>query len=211
VLAACGRPEAVEPTSRAALPPHRELALDTTPKHARRLVPPEAFLRAYLSWFGGLAPVEVQKQARAHNLFEQWNDYLGAIGLPDYQLDVPRLAQSNVVMAATRGRLSEALCFRAAEHDFRRVRTADERVVFVFDAKPSPSFTEFADRFDTLHRLFLGYPVDLGPRDRLGRFYSLYQQIVANHVDGGRALSPDETAWAAVCTVLVQDPEAELY
>ena len=106
-------------------------AIDTTPKERRRLVPAEVYLRAYLTWFGGLAPLDVQQRAKARNLFDAWTDYLAALGLPDPKLDLPRASQSNTLMLATLGRLGEALCVRAAEHD--RKAAPDDRVVFAFE------------------------------------------------------------------------------
>jgi hypothetical protein len=175
------------------------------------MLPPEAFLRAYLTWFGGLAPAEVQKRAHGFDLFDTWSDYLAALGLPDYRVDFPRMSQSNTMMLATVGRLGEALCVRAVEHDLRSRTPLDQRVVFAFDPMPAPSLEQFASRFDVLHRTFLGYPVDLAPRDRLGRFYSLYQQVVAYHDGANSRLSSQEAAWAAVCAALVMHPEAQIY
>jgi hypothetical protein len=62
-----------------------------------------------------------------------------------------------------------------------------------------------------LHRTFLGYPLRLAPPDRLDRFHTLFTQVAARHAGAKQPLSADETAWAAVCTALVQHPEAELY
>jgi hypothetical protein len=184
--------------------------LDATPKQQRRMVPAEAFLRAYLTWFGGLAPLEVQKRAATGNLFDAWTDYLAVLGLPDYAHDFPRVTQSNTMMLATVGRLAEALCVRAAEHDLHANAPIDKRIIFAFDVPPHPTLAQFAVGFDVLHRTFLSYPAELAPPGRLGRFFSLYQQVVAYHSSSTR-LSPDETAWVAVCTALVMHPETELY
>lgn len=178
---------------------------------AGRMLPPEAFLRAYLTWFGGLAPIDVQKRAHGYDLFDTWTDYIAALGLPDYHVDFPRRTQSNTMMLATIGRLGEALCVRAVEHDLRGRASIDQRVVFAFDPMPTATLAEFAPRFDVLHRTFLGYPASLAPPDRLGRFFALYQQVVAFH-DGPKAqLTPQEAGWAAICTALVMHPEAEIY
>jgi hypothetical protein len=217
-LVACGPPRTVAPGPAAPLPAARATLVDATPKERRRLVPPEAYLRAYLGWFGGLAPLDVQGRARPRGLFDAWDDYLAALGLPDDRLDQPRANQSNTLMLATLGRLGEALCDRAAERDLHgKPPAADARVVFAFEltAKP-PTEAEFADRFDVLHRTFLGYPLHLAPPGRLGRFYALYQDVAARHGKDPKAarkapLTPDEAAWAAICVALVSHPEQELY
>lgn len=198
VLAACG---ASAVTTRP-MPPTREVMLDTTPKEKRRMLPPEVYLRAYLGWFGGLAPLDVQNRARPRGLFDAWDDYLSALGLPDYKIDLPRQGQTNTLMLATLGRLGEALCVRAAEHD---LHAHQPPVVFAFDPH-----AEFAVGFDVLHRTFLGYPVRLAPPDRAQKFHALFESVRARH-KAKNPLTPDETAWAAVCTALVQHPEAELY
>lgn len=209
LLAACGA-HTIQPSAPAPLPAAHEVTLDTTPKEKRRMVPPEVYLRAYLGWFGGLAPLEVQSRARPRGLFDVWADYLAALGLPDYKLDLPRQGQTNTLMLATLGRLGEALCVRAAEHDLHAKTPLDKRVVFAFEPVTTPSLADFAPRFDVLHRTFLGYPVRLAPPDRVAKFYALYGEIAARH-KAKNPLTPDETAWAAVCSALVQHPEAELY
>lgn len=201
-----------EPSAPQPLPATTTTLIDTTPKARRRMVPPEVYLRAYLTWFGGLAPLDVQNRARPRGLFDAWDDYLSALGLPDYMLDLPRQTQSNTLMLATLGRLGEALCTRAVEHDLHQKTPLDQRVVFAFDVTPhAPDDREFAERFDVLHRTFLGYPAALAPEGRIPRFHALYTQIAARHAGAKQPLSPDETGWAAVCTALVQHPEAELY
>jgi len=192
------------------LPPARAVAVDTSPKARPRMVPPEVYLRAYLTWFGGLAPLEVQARAKGKQLFDAWDDYLNALGLPDYRLDLPRQAQTNSLMLATFGRLGEALCVRAAEHDLHRAAKLEERVVFAFEPVRAPNSTQFAVGFDVLHRTFLGYPAKLAPDDRLARYFQLYQAVAARHARK-QPLTADETAWAAVCAALVQHPETELY
>ena len=209
LVAACGA-SSVKPSAPAPLPAEHQVALDTTPKEKKRMLPPEVYLRAYLGWFGGLAPLDVQNRARPRGLFDAWDDYLAALGLPDYKIDLPRQNQSNTLMLATLGRLGEVLCVRAAEHDLHARTPLDQRVVFAFDPVASPSLADFTTRFDVLHRTFLGYPVKLAPPDRVQKFYALYGAIVARH-KAKNPLSPDETAWAAVCSALVQHPEAELY
>ena len=210
VLAACAAGR-VAPSAPEPLPAHEERAIDTTPKEHRRMLPPEAYLRAYLGWFGGLAPLAVQQRARPRGMFDSWGDYLAALGLPDYKLDLPRQTQSNTLMLATLGRLGEALCVRAAEHDLHGKTPAAARVVFTFDAVASPDEAQFAARFDVLHRTFLGYPARLAPAARVPRYYALYRRVAAQHAGRKQPLGPDETAWAAVCAALVQHPEAVLY
>jgi hypothetical protein len=188
------------------MPPAKEIVLDTTPKERRRMVPPEVYLRAYLGWFGGLAPLAVQARAKPRGLFDTWDDYLAALGLPDYKIDLPRQGQTNTLMLATFGRLGEALCVRAAEHD---LHAKQPPVLFRFDPDVT-SFADFVPRFDVLHRTFLGYPVRLAPADRAKKFYALFTEVAAHHPKRN-PLNADETAWAAVCTALVQHPEAELY
>jgi len=211
LVCACGqRPDLIEPSDTQPLPAPTESTLDQSLKTRRRMVPPEVFLRAYLTWFGGLAPLEVVKRARGNDLFEQWVDYLVALGLPDYQLDTPRVTQSNPIMLAAIGRLGEALCVRSAEHDLHAHTPLEQRVVFAFDPMSEPSLPEFASRFDVLHRTFLGYPANLAPAGRVDRFFALHRQVAANHASNPK-LSPDELGWVAVCTALVEHPEAGLY
>jgi hypothetical protein len=209
-LVACGPPSVIAPTAPRPLPPHRELAVDTTPKARPRMVPPEVYLRSYLTWFGGLAPLDVQARARGKQLFDAWGDYLAALGLPDYRLDLPRQTQTNTLMLATFGRLGEALCARAAEHDLHGKTPLDQRVVFAFEPVDEPSEAQFAERFDVLHRTFLGYPAALAPPDRVVRYRALFRSVAAHH-KAKNPLSPSETAWATVCSALIQHPETELY
>jgi hypothetical protein len=205
LLTACTA-QTLAPSAPQQLPAPSASMIDTTPKARRRMVPPEVYLRAYLTWFGGLAPLNVQNNARPKGLFDAWDDYLAALGLPDYKIDLPRQTQSNTLMLATLGRLGEALCIRAAEHDLHSKTPIEQRVVFAFDIKD-----DFAASFDVLHRTFLGYPVRLAPPDRVERFHTLFTQVASRHAGAKQPLSPEETAWAAVCTALVQHPEAELY
>lgn len=207
VLAACGAP-VISHSRPEPLPPHTVIQLDMTPKEAPRLLGQEQYLHAYLAWFGGLGPLDVQYKARPKNLFDTWEEYLAALGMPDYRTDVPRATQSNALMAATISRLGEALCVRAAERDFNPKTRPDKRVVFTFEASAVSSRSEFVQRFDVLHRLFLSYPVSLAPKDRAERFFALYQAVAAR---GATTLDPNQRAWAAVCTALIQHPEARVY
>jgi hypothetical protein len=207
-LASCGS-STISPSETTGLPAHRDIMLEDGTPARRRMVQPEVFLRAYLAWFGGLAPDVVQAQSRGGGLFDRWVDYLVALGLPDYQLDQPRANQSNTVMVAALGRLAEALCVRSVEHDLKARIPVEKRLVFAFEAKESPSKDEFAERLDVLHRTFLGYPLALASPKRVDRFYALHRGVASRHSQS--KLSADETAWAAVCTALVQHPEAGLY
>jgi hypothetical protein len=186
------------------------------------MVPPEAYMRTYLTLFGGLAPLDVQKRARGGDgaqLFDTWDDYVSALGLPDYRFDIPRQTQTNALMVATFERLGVALCDRAIEHDLRAPKGGEippvgQRLVFAFDVpKGELPAAEFAPRFDTLHRTFLGYPVSLAPPQRVARFYQLYRDIEAGHAkaEPKSRFSPSEAGWAAVCYGLVRHPEFHLY
>jgi hypothetical protein len=173
------------------------------------MLPAEAMLRAYLTWFGGLTPEQVVQRAHGNNRFDGWAYSLAALGLPDYHVDAPRVSQSNTVMIAALGRLGEALCAYAAEHDLHDHPPLSARAVFAFEPVVGSTRDPFAAGFDVLHQTFLGYPARLAPADRVDRFHALYRQVAARHPRG--RLTADETAWAAVCTALVQHPEAELY
>jgi hypothetical protein len=186
------------------------------------MVPPEVYMRTYLRLFGGLAPLDAQKRARAGdggNLFDTWDDYVSALGFPDYRLDVPRQTQTNALMMATFERLGVALCDRAVEHDLRPVKgqgmlPESQRLVFAFDLPSGPlDAKEFAPRFDVLHRTFLGYPASLAPPQRAERFYRLYEQIALEHAKEApkSRFTPQEAGWAAVCYGLVRHPEFHLY
>lgn len=214
-LAACASPISLAPSAPTPLPAHTTIAIDTTPKARRRMVEPEVYLRAYLAWFGGLLPLAIQQRGRARGMFDTWDDYLASLGLPDYRIDLPRQTQSNTLMLATLGRLGEVLCARAVERDLHaRPRVPlDQRVIFAFELTAGmPSPDEFAERFDVLHRTFLGYPASLAPPERLPRFYAMWKAVSARHADARKpALAHDELAWAAVCGALVQHHEAELY
>ncbi len=224
VLAGCASrtPESVAPGPSTALTPAGVLSEDTAPKEDLRMVPPEAYMRTYLTLFGGLAPLDAQKRARGGDgaqLFDTWDDYVSALGLPDYRFDIPRQTQTNALMVATFERLGVALCDRAIEHDLRAPKGGEsppvgQRLVFAFDVpKGELPAAEFAPRFDTLHRTFLGYPASLAPPQRVARFYQLYRDIEAGHAkaEPRSRFSPSEAGWAAVCYGLVRHPEFHLY
>jgi hypothetical protein len=223
-IAACthGGDDLIAPSAPRALPEHREVAIGSpasapvpavAARPHRRLVPAEAFLRSYLRWFGGLAPLALPQRARGTQLFDAWADYLAALGLPDYAFDDPRASRSNAVMLATFGRLGEALCVLAATHDLDAHTPVAARVVFAFPdpAAAAPTLAEFTHGFDVLHRTFLGYPAALAPADRIPRYFRLYQQIAASHAASHVGLPPAQAAWATVCGALVVHPEAEVY
>jgi len=225
LVAGCAAPPAehVYPGPRTPLAPAGVLAEDTAPKEDLRMVPPEVYMRTYLQLFGGLAPLEVQKRARGGDgarLFDTWDDYVSALGFPDYRLDIPRQTQTNALMVATFERLGVALCDRAVEHDLEGPKggappPVHERAVFAFDVPPRGDVDArgFADRFDVLHRTFLGYPAALAPPQRTARFYQLYRDIVESHRKESpkSRFSPQQAGWAAVCYGLVRHPEFHLY
>ncbi len=217
---ACTQPEVLPRMPAAPLPESGHAALDTTPKQDRRLVPAEAYVRTYLQLFGGLAPLEVQRRARGgdgSNLFDTWDDYLSALGFPDYRLDLPRGTQTNALMIAAFERLGVVLCDRALERDLKAKPPPflKDRLIFAFEP-PTGAVTAaaFAPGFDVLHRTFLGYPARLGPAGREAAFFELYQQTAARHAEKGATKSrftPAESGWAAVCYGLVRHPEFHLY
>ncbi len=218
--AGCGTPAVVPREAAAPLPERGRAALDATPKEERRLVPAEAYVRTYLQLFGGLAPLEVQRRARGADggaLFDTWDDYLSALGFPDYRLDLPRGTQTNALMIAAFERLGVALCDRAVEHDLqgKAPPPVSARVVFAFEP-PGGEVTDaaFAPGFDVLHRTFLGYPARLAPPGREAGFLALYHDTVARHAAPGAPRSrftPAQAGWAAVCQGLVRHPEFHLY
>jgi hypothetical protein len=219
-------PPVVAPGPQTVLAPAGVLSEDTAPKEDLRLVPPEAYMRTYLELFGGLAPLDAQKKARGSDgsaLFDTWDDYVSALGLPDYRLDIPRQTQTNALMVATFERLGVALCDRALEHDLKAPKGGEappiaQRLVFAFDL-PAPTANKpleaeaFAPRFDAMHRTFLGYPAALAPPQRTARFLQLYRDVEASHAkaDPRSRFTPAEAGWAAVCYGLVRHPEFHLY
>lgn len=200
------------------IPGHESLPQDTSPKEGPRIMPAETYIRTYLALFGGLSPMAVQNTARGMDtaaLFDTWNDYLSALGLPDYRVDMPRNQQTNALMMATFERLGTVLCDRAVERDLRGTLPVAQRVVFAFDGVPtSPDMPTFASRFDVLHRTILGYPAAMAPTDRTARFFTLYRETVARHQATGAPasrLTPQEAGWATVCYGLIRHPEFHTY
>jgi hypothetical protein len=219
-VSACSNGGAKEDAARSVpvtdIPGHETLGQDTSPKEEPRLVPQEAYMRTYLALFGGLAPVDVQTEARAGGtgLFDTWNDYLASMGFPDYRIDLPRSSQTNALMLATFERLGIALCDKAVERDLMGTRPIEQRVVFAFDPPATVDAESFKAPFDLLHRTFLGYPAALAPTDRTARFYALYTSTTAAHADPKAPKSlfkPAQAGWAAVCYGLVRHPEFHLY
>jgi hypothetical protein len=175
-------PEVVAPMAPAPLTAIAVTAEDTTHKEDLRMVPPEAYMRTYLQLFGGLAPQDVQKLARAKDgsqLFDTWDDYVSALGFPDYRLDIPRQTQTNALMIATFERLGVALCDRALEHDL---------TFLGYPAALAPP-----DRTSRFFNLYRGIESDRAKSKEKSRF------------------SPSEAGWAAVCYGLVRHPEFHLY
>jgi hypothetical protein len=216
VTSACASGGVIEPSAPRPLPAHAVTVVDSSPKERRRLVPPEVYLRAYLTWFGGLAPLDVQRRAQGRGMFDAWDDYLAALGLPDYRADLPRALQSNTLMLATLGRLGEVLCARAAEHDLHGAKAAPlaQRIVYAFEPAPADaSDADLATRIDVLHRTFLGYPLALAPPARAAKLEALFRAVTAHHAGEKKnaPLAPAELGWVAVCSALIQHPEAELY
>jgi hypothetical protein len=217
--AACSSAPAEPVGSVKNIPGHDSLPEDTTVKEAPRMMTSEAYVRSYLQLFGGLAPlsaIEAQNAAKGKDgsqLFDTWNDYLLALGFPDYRVDIPRQTTPNAVMVASFERVGIALCDRALEHDWLAspATPADQRLIFAFD-EPGDTLDQatFEAGFDVLHRTFLGYPAKLAPVDRVSRFYTLYQSTVAAHTKATR-FNASQAGWAAMCYGLVRHPEFHLY
>lgn len=204
------------------LPGHDSIGQDNTDKEGARMVPPEVYMRTYLQLFGGLAPIEMQNRLRGTTgsaLFDTWNDYLASLGFPDYRAEMPRVTQTNTLMLATFERIGVALCDRTLEHDHPAMNppAASDRLVFAFDlpaAADDIDIAAFSQRFDVLHRTFLGYPAAMAPTDRTERFFQLYTDTVTRHrrPDGGRfTFTPVQSGWANVCYGLIRHPEFHLY
>jgi hypothetical protein len=217
-LAGCSKaaPEPTQTVPVTSIPGHGQLPEDTSVKQGPRLMLAEAYMRSYLSLFGGLAPLAAQTLARGSDgsaLFDTWNDYLLTLGFPAYTLDIPRQTTPNAVMVASFERVGIALCDRALEHDWMATPAtpASQQLVYAFPMPTgTPSQTDFAAGFDVLHRTFLGYPAALAPTDRLARFYALYNGVVAAHTAKTR-FTPAQAGWAAVCYGLIRHPEFHLY
>ena len=220
--AACSRPSEPQATVSevpvTAIPGHESLVEDTSRKAEPRMLSQEALIRSYLAIFGDLTPLAMQTRLRAGStaLFDTWGDYLGALGLPNYETDTPRMGQTNALMLAAFERVGVALCDKAAAADLGKAPAPlAQRKVFRFEVPATPlTEAEFRARFDLLHRTFLSYPVALAPEDRTPRFYALYTDVLARHgsaASGAFTATPVEAAWASVCYGLVRHPEFHLY
>lgn len=197
------------------IPGHDPVPQDNTHKESPRLVPAESYLRTYLQIFGGMTALQAQQQLAAGGggLFDNWASYLGALGLPNYPLDLPRKGETNALMVATFERLGVALCDKALERDLKATPAVPvaQRLVYAFDLPPTLDADAFASRFDVLHRTFLGYPAALAQTERTARFFKLYQDTAAAQPKTGVRFTAAEAGWAAVCYGLVRHPEFHLY
>jgi hypothetical protein len=200
------------------VPGHDTLAQDNSHKESPRLMAAEGYLRSYLRIFGGLTALQTQTALASggDGLFDSWSNYLAALGLPNYSIDLPRGAQTNALMVATFERLGIALCDKALLKDWSTTTPVAmaQRAVFAFD--PPKDVTDkvaFTAAFDVLHRTFLGYPVRLAPTNRVDSYFDLFTQLLATHTTDPKAsrFTPNQEAWAAMCYGLVRHPEFQLY
>jgi len=210
-FSACRPPALIPPGATSQLPPsHPPILVDVAPKEAPRLLPAEAYVRTYMQLFGAQTLLEAQQKAKGkdgNQLFDNWGDYLTTLGFPDHRNDLPRARETNALMIATFERLGIALCDRAVERDFHAPMA--QRIIFAFDPIDPIDSSQFAERFDVLHRTFLGYPSKLAPPGRIDRYYKLYKDTQTKHAK--TRLSPTEAAWSAVCQGLIRHPEFLLY
>lgn len=194
-----------------------------------RLIPAETLIRSYTAIFGDILPPEIRKNyasANAKAPYFGWEQYLSALGLPDYTRDLPRTQQSNTIMVAAFEQLAIFLCDRAALRDLgpNKPKPLSPELeglvqfksppVFDFSAKPGPiTLDEFRPRFDVLHRTFLGYPAALAPPERVEEFHALYTKVEERHrTDKKLGGLPSHLAgWSAVCQGLARHPEFHHY
>lgn len=202
----------------ASVPGHENLAQDNTHKESPRLMAAEGYMRSYLRIFGALSPLQAQTQLAAggDGLFDSWSNYLAAMGLPNYTLDLPRGAQTNALMVATFERLGIALCDKAVLKDWSTAAPVAmaQRAVYAFD--PPKDITDkvaFTAALDVLHRTFLGYPIKLAPTPRADKYFDLFTKISATHTTDPKLsrFTANQAAWAAMCYGLVRHPEFQLY
>ena len=203
------------------LPGHSSIE-DNSKKEGPRLLPPETYMRTYLQFFDNKkTPLELETYMRGlddSGVFDRWADYLGSLGMPDYKLDVGRQDHTNTLMVASLERLGIALCIRKAEVELN-VEGAppplSARTVFAFDMTPqNPTDTEFLERFDKMHRIFLGYPVSMADPKRVPRFLGVFRDIIHRHEAAGAPTSrftPQQAGWAGMCYALVRHPEFQMY
>ena len=139
---ACARTEVVPRVAAAPLPEIGHTAEDTTPKEDLAAGAGRG-LHAHLPHSSSAGSRRSRCRSRARGgdgaaLFDTWDDYLSALGFPDYRLDMPAAPQTNALMVAAFERLGVALCDRAVEHDWPRAsrrRPSGERLVFAFDGR----------------------------------------------------------------------------
>lgn len=215
-LAACNEGKVPPSVTLDQVPGHDKVAQDNSHKEPPRLVPAEAYMRTYLRIFGDRSALEAQTELQAGGaaLFDSWNAYLGALGLPNYAIDLPRKEETNALMVAAFERLGAALCDKALEKDLATAAVA-QRMIYAFDVPKDPvDLAGFAPRFDVLHRTFLGYPAKLAPTaDRVARYFATYQDVVKKHPGDPRQsrLTAAQAGWAAMCAALLRHPEFQLY
>ena len=193
--AACKGQETASSVTLDQIPGHESLAQDTTHKESPRLVPAEAYIRTYLTLFGGLTALQTQTQLTAggSGLFDTWTAYLGALGLPNYATDMSRNTQTNALMVASFERLGIALCDKALEKDLKSTPAVavDKRLIYNFDVPATAvDAAGFAERFGILHRKFLP-----GSVERV-RFSTRLKDSPAVLVDSADAVArlPDASA-----------------
>lgn len=209
-------PGGITPTPVGEIPGHENLPVDNSQKEGPRLMTGETLIRSYLSLFGGLAPLEMQTRLRGTTpagqtvLFDTWVNYLSALGMPDYALDIPRFSETNPLMLAAFERIGVALCDRAVTSDLRNANVA-QRVIFNFALTPAqPTDGELDQRIGSLHRRFLAYPLSMAPEGRAARFRQLYRDTVARTATRP-GMSPTEAGWATVCYAFIRHPEFHVY
>jgi hypothetical protein len=156
----------------------------------KRMVPTEAFLRAYLTWFG-LAPDQVGR-ARGNDLFDRWV-------VTSRHSACPTINSTRRVHAKQHGHARRAWRLGERCASGPRARSArrppiDKRVVFAFDARDQTTRDDFIQG-SVLHRTFLGYPARLAPASR--RPVLPHRVVASRHT--ASLLTPDELGWAAVC------------
>lgn len=219
VAQGCGASDGDEksPTSPlAAIPGHDGVGVDGRRTQGPRTMTPENYLQSYMTLFGTSSAAEtlaLAKGADKNEMFETWNDHLGALGLPDYGEDIARAPDTNPLMLGAYERLGMALCERAAERDLAAGAPPSERKLFDFVPASDPlDRAAFDTGFDVLHRTILGYPAKLAP-GRPDAFFRLYSGVVGRHgqPDITSRLSPAAAGWAVVCEGLVRHPEFHLY
>lgn len=200
------------------VPGHDTIVQDNTHKEAPRLMAAESYMRSYLRIFGGLTSLQAQTQLTAggDRLFDSFNNYLAALGLPSYAADLPRANQTNALMVATFERLGIALCDKALLKDWPAGMAVPipQRLVYAFDPPADPTNkAAFAEGFDVLHRTFLGYPARLAPTSRIDTYFELFNRVRTGHTADPKQskFTATQAAWAAMCYGLVRHPEFHLY